>query len=421
MTANLSTQPRVAIACGGTGGHLFPGLAVAERLVQRGCAVTLLVSNKEVDRQGVEQAAGMEIVTLPAVGLTRGRVLAFARGFWSAYSLASKTFQAQTPAAALAMGGFTSAPPLLAAKRLGARTFLHESNTIPGRANRWLSRVVDRAFIGFPSAANRLHLANISLTGTPVRPQFQARAARPCREALGLEPERPTVLIVGGSQGASGLNDLVLRALPGLAKVVPAWQWIHLTGPADTDRVRKAYDALRLKAVVQSFCSGMELALGAATVAVSRAGASSLAELAAMRVPPVLVPYPAATDDHQFHNARAFEQTGAARLLPQGQTKPEQLGDVLLNLMRDPAGREQMQAALEQWHHPRAAADIAEAILSAVAFSNPSAASFQGKTQVGTKPASHNDSAERKDKTASPGHSATRSKRGPVPCLEARP
>jgi UDP-N-acetylglucosamine--N-acetylmuramyl-(pentapeptide) pyrophosphoryl-undecaprenol N-acetylglucosamine transferase len=366
MTSPLQPPARVAIACGGTGGHLFPGLAVAGQLVRRGCAVTLLISPKEVDQQAVKSVSGMEIVTLPAVGFTRGHRIAFLRGFAQSYCAAKRAFEPHPPRAALAMGGFTSAPPLLAAKRLGARTFLHESNTIPGRANRWLSWLVNGAFIGFPSAAGRLRSRQVTVTGTPVRPQFQPREAGACRAALGLDPARPVVLVMGGSQGASGINEMVMRALPSLARLGPQWQWFHLTGPADAEKVRQAYAALGLQAVVHPFFAGMELAMGAATAAVSRAGASSLAELAALRLPAVLVPYPAAMDNHQFYNARAFEETGAARLLEQKGATPEIFARLILELAGNPAGREQMQAALAKWHAPRAAEEIAEAMLRAL-------------------------------------------------------
>jgi UDP-N-acetylglucosamine--N-acetylmuramyl-(pentapeptide) pyrophosphoryl-undecaprenol N-acetylglucosamine transferase len=367
MTRFSQSTIRVAIACGGTGGHLFPGLAVAERLVGRGCAVTLVISPKEVDQQAVKQAGDIEVITLPAVGLTRGRALAFARGFGRSYRTAKIAFRDWPPQAALAMGGFTSAPPILAAKRLGARTFLHESNTIPGRANRWLSWAVQGAFVGFPSAAKRLHNRRVSVTGTPVRPQFTPRDAAACRAELGLDPAQPMALVMGGSQGASGINELVLQALPSLARQTPRWQWFHLTGPTDIEKVRQAYAALRLKAVVYPFFAAMELALGAATAAVSRAGASSLAELAAMGVPAVLVPYPAATDNHQFYNARAFEETGAARLLEQKGATAESLVKTLSELVEDQSVRERMRQALAQWHAPRAAEDIAEAILAELA------------------------------------------------------
>jgi UDP-N-acetylglucosamine--N-acetylmuramyl-(pentapeptide) pyrophosphoryl-undecaprenol N-acetylglucosamine transferase len=171
---------------------------------------------------------------------------------------------------------------------------------------------------------------------------------------------------MGGSQGARGINELVLQSLPMLASRAPEVQWLHLTGPGDTEKVTRAYAASKLKAVVRPFIAEMQLALGAATVAISRAGASSLAELAAMHLPAVLVPYPAATDNHQFQNARAFEATGAARLLEQKIATPDMLAQLLSDLLEKPAVYEQMQNALVQWDAPHAAEQIAEAMLAAV-------------------------------------------------------
>ena len=356
----------VAIACGGTGGHLFPGLAVAEKLRERGCHVTLLVSPKDVDQQAVKGVQGMSVVTLLAVAFQQGSRLAFFRGCARSYRAARIHFHARRPDAALGMGGFTSAPPLLAAKRCGAATFLHESNAVPGRANRWLAWVVDRAFVGFPSAAAQLHGRNAVVTGTPVRPQFEAGFAAPNRLALGLHPDRPVVLVVGGSQGATGLNDAVLAALPLFAKLEPETQWMHLTGPRDVERVRAAYTTAGLPAIVLPFFEAMDVALAAASVVITRAGASALAEIAAMRVPAVLVPFPAAADNHQWHNARCFEETGAARLLDQRLATPEALTRVVRELLNAATG-ERLRAALVRWQAPRAAMDVAEVILKTVA------------------------------------------------------
>lgn len=361
--------PRIALACGGTGGHLFPGLAVAGQLARRGCDVILLISAKEVDQQGIRQAPEFEVHTLPAVGLTRGRAWAFFSTFAKSYRASRALFRPRPPQAALAMGGFTSAPPLLAARRCGARTFLHESNAIPGRANRWLSWIITRAFVGFPQAAARLHTKNVMVTGTPVRPQFQPLDAAACRQALGLAPERRVVLVMGGSQGAAGINELVARALPGLASRVPQWQWIHLAGAGDAAELSKTYSRLGFKALVVPFLDRMELAMGAADAAVSRAGASSLAELAAMRLPAVLIPYPSATDNHQFHNARAFEQSGAARLLDQSQATPEALIGLLDQLMDQSDTSGSLRAALAAWHAPQAAERVTEMILDEIAAS----------------------------------------------------
>lgn len=356
----------VAIACGGTGGHLFPGLAVAEQLKRRGCGVTLLISPKEVDQQGVKSAQGMEIVTLPAVALQRGSRFGFFIGFLKSFRSARKHFTANPPAAVLAMGGFTSAPPVLAGRLSGAKTFLHDSNTIPGRANRWLARFVDQAFVGFPQAATRLRAKRTTTTGTPVRSEFHPQDIAACRSSFGFDSARPVMLVMGGSQGASGINDLVLSALPQLAQRGPQWQWLHLSGPADVEKVRAAYAAHGLQAVVRPFMLEMDKALGAATAVLSRAGASSLGEFAAMRLPAILVPFPHAADDHQLHNARAFSATGAAHLFEQKSADAEKLVQWVADLIENAASREKMQSALGQWHTPEAAERIAEIILAAV-------------------------------------------------------
>ncbi len=371
------TKPYIAIACGGTGGHLFPGLAVAEQLVQRGCAVTLLISPKEVDQQGVRNARDVAVVTLPAVALQGGNYLGFLRGFWRSWRAARKMFKRRPPHAALAMGGFTSAPPVLAARGLGAKTYLHESNSIPGRANRWLARFVDQAFVGFPSAIERLRVREATVTGTPVRAEFRPGDPAACRAALGLDPARPVVLVTGGSQGASGLNEIILSALPNLASRVPHWQWLHLTGPNDADKVKASYARLGTPAVVHPFLAEMHLALGAASAVVSRAGASSLAELAAMRLPSLLVPFPFAADNHQLHNARAFVATGAAALLEQKDATADIVADRLCDLVENTERRDKMQAALVQWHAPKAAEQIAEHILKTIAAPIDAAAGRQ--------------------------------------------
>jgi len=365
MTHPATQTPYVAIACGGTGGHLFPGLAIAHQLKQRGCDVALLISPKDVDQQAVKSAPGTDIFKLPAVALQNGNYLDFAASFVKSFFASRKIFNRRWPVAVLAMGGFTSAPPVFAAKDSGIKTFLHESNTIPGRANRILSRFVDEAFVGFPEAGKRLKTRRIIATGTPVRPQFQPQDAAKCRSALGLDPDLPAILVVGGSQGAHGLNEMILSALPLLAE--KNWQWLHLTGAKDFDKVKAAYAERGVKAVVKPFLVEMDLALGAATAAVSRSGASSLAEIAAMQLPSLLVPFPDAVDNHQFFNGSAFEKTGAAKLLEQRKATPGLVAEILNELVEDEVARSEIQNALAQWHEPRAAEQIAEAILQAVA------------------------------------------------------
>jgi UDP-N-acetylglucosamine--N-acetylmuramyl-(pentapeptide) pyrophosphoryl-undecaprenol N-acetylglucosamine transferase len=351
------------IACGGTGGHLFPGLAVAEELRQCGCRVTLMVSPKDVDQQAIASISGMEIVTLPAVGLNRGGWIRFIAGFCKSYNQSRRLFARQRPNVVLAMGGFISAPPVAAGKRCGAKTFLHESNSIPGRANRWLARWVDGAFVYFSTAAPQLRAKRVEVSGMPVRPQFlRPLTAVEARISLKLNPDAPLLLVMGGSQGAAKINDLALAAIPALRQAVPDLQFMHLTGARDLEKVRAGYQAHNIPALVHSFFDDMGTALAAADVAVSRAGASSLAELAARQLPSVLIPYPTAADNHQHFNARAFVQSGAARMLQQETATPEQIANEILDLLRD-KNRSVIRQALSAWHSPKAAAQIAEKIL----------------------------------------------------------
>jgi UDP-N-acetylglucosamine--N-acetylmuramyl-(pentapeptide) pyrophosphoryl-undecaprenol N-acetylglucosamine transferase len=347
----------VAIACGGTGGHLYPGLAVAERLWEAGARVTLVVSKKEVDQQALRGDTRFEVLTLPAVGFSMGRFLSFASACWKSYRVARQAFRISKPSAILSMGGFTSVPPAWAVRRAGGRVMLHEANAIPGRANRWLARGAGKGFVFFPEAGSRLPMPmrHVEQVGMPVRSQFQEIDPGSCRLALGLRPDRRVLLVMGGSQGASGVNDVVLAAVPRVARSVPGLQWLHLTGPADEVKVRNRYREAGVAAVVRPFLTEMELALGAADAAVARAGASSAAELAAVGVPPFLLPFPYAADDHQTANARALERTGAALWMRQKDAYSEAFAEAVIGLLTDEAVRSRLKAGLATWH--RADAD----------------------------------------------------------------
>lgn len=378
MTPSVPACLHVAIACGGTGGHLFPGLAVAEQLRRHGVAVSVMISPKEVDQQAVRSVTGMEVVTLPAVAWQRGSRLACLRGFLQSWRSARRWCSHRRPAAVLAMGGFTAVAPVLAGRGRGGKTFLHESNTVPGKANRWLASRADETFVGFPEAARRLNARRVAVTGTPVRAELRSGDMITSRMELGLQPDRPVVLVMGGSQGASRINHLVMAALPHLTGAHRDWQWLHLAGARDVDMVRAAYATSGVTAVVHPFLHRMNLALHAATVCVSRAGAASLAELAAVRLPAILIPLPEAADNHQWHNARAYAESGAALLLEQHLATAGNLLRLLQDLTGTAATVGTMRAALAKWDHPGAAENIAGRILRAlgqpVAAGNPPAA-----------------------------------------------
>lgn len=359
--------PYVAIACGGTGGHLFPGIAVGDALMMMGADVALIVSEKEVDQHAVKSARGMEVLAAPAVASTASKI-SFARGLLSSIQHSRAFFKKRRPDAVLAMGGFTSAGPIVAGRLAGAPVFLHEANSIPGRANRWLAPLAREVFVAFEGAAERLKNRRVNTVGMPVRPELLGEAdAGAARMALGLDPDGDVLLIMGGSQGASAINEAALASAAALAKARTGLQFIHLTGTKDFESCKAAWAKTGARAVVFPFLTEMELALNAATVAISRAGASSLAEFAALKLPAILVPYPAAADDHQLFNARAFAGTGAARIILQRDLCSEHLVAVVLEMIENEARRERIVAALAKWHAPDCARQIAAKILGEAA------------------------------------------------------
>lgn len=362
MTTAGQHRARIAIACGGTGGHFFPGIAVAENFRLQGCDVLLFVSTKQVDQEALKSVPHLRAISLPAAALTRARTLGSVVGFLKSLSVARSTLRREPCDAVLAMGGFTSAPPVLVGRRNRAAIFLHESNTIPGRANQWLSSLADLCFVGFPQTANHLRKRRVVITGTPVRPQFIPGDACAARKALNLDPAVPLLLVTGGSQGASALNSLAPQAAT-LLRDMGSIQVLHLTGAHGASSVASAYQNAGIHARVLPFLDRMDLALQAATAAITRAGASSLAELAATRVPSVLIPYPSAAGNHQFHNASAFSGSGAAFLLTQSEATPRSLATALEPLLKNTTDRQKMVAALGQWHAPKAAETISDEIL----------------------------------------------------------
>ena len=370
MTMNKPLAKRVAIACGGTGGHLFPGIAVGDALVARGCEVTLLVSPKEVDQPAVKSAYGMDVEPLPVVGLS-GNLPKFTLRFFQSLGHCRKLFREQRPSVVLAMGGFTSAPPVIAGKMMGAKIFLHEANAVPGRAVKLLSPLADEVFVQFPDAMAGVSGAGVRATGMPVRATMEPVPKPDARTVLGLADDQPVLLVMGGSQGAESINQAMLDTLPRLAKSLPKLQYIHLTGNRELNPVREAYDALGLRAVVRPFLTEMEYALGAADLAVSRSGASALAEFSAMELPAILVPYPAAVDDHQRLNARTFVEMGAARCFHQKQLTSKLLLTQFRELFRKPNTLKKMSEAMRRWKADQATEEVVQRIYEVCQWENP--------------------------------------------------
>lgn len=309
----MPEKMNVLIACGGTGGHLFPGIAVAEELERRGHKVLLLVSEKKVDAESSKKYTGLTFRTVPAVAKPptfSPRMVPFLFKLWKTVRLCRKILAENKCDAVLGMGGFTSLPPVLAGKKMGLMTCVHDSNALPGKANRLTARWCRKVLVGLEAARKYFPGADVVLTGTPVRKELLTLPEKQAaREKFGLSPDGHAVLVMGGSQGAKQLNSLVVEA----AKAMPGLQFLHITGSFDYDRVaelaagREGYRTL-------AFCDDMAAAYAACDVAVSRSGASSMTELSSVSMPSILVPYPYAADDHQTANAKVFEQAGAAVL-----------------------------------------------------------------------------------------------------------
>ena len=355
---------RLAIACGGTGGHLFPGLAIAEAVRRRGHEVRFFISAKPVDKRALSGAGESENgVEIPAVGWTGlfGAV-PFLFRLIGAVRKAGEELSKFKADALLGMGGFVSAASVGAARRRGIPYFLHESNAIPGRATKLLSAGANKMFVGFEECGRHLPKAKVSVSGTPVRSRLGKVSKEEALKKLGLHPKRHLVAILGGSQGARGINEAVLRGLPALKPLANTIQILHLAGEAHADKVRHAYEHSGFHAIVLGFCDEMDAVYAAADLVVSRAGAGTLAELAACGVPSILVPVPAAVDDHQTANAHAYADRGAAEIVAEKNLEGTELGQRIARLLGDSVRQEHMRRGARQQSSPEAAEKIAEEI-----------------------------------------------------------
>jgi len=336
---------KLAIAGGGTGGHLFPGIAIAEALlrIEPSAEVLFIGTSKGIEVRAVPRAGFrlelIEVGALKRVSLVeRAKTLVtLPRAVWQAGALLRR-FGAR---AVLGVGGYASGPALLAARALGIPAAVCEQNSVPGMTNRALGRIVTDVFGSFESAREAFPSARYSVVGNPVRAAFVDAARRGGPSAV----EVGRVFVFGGSQGARPLNQTVPAAIAALRDRGVSVRVQHQTGAADERAVADAYRDRGIEAEVTPFIDDMMAAYRRADVVICRAGATSCAELTALGVPAVLVPFPQAADDHQTKNARELADAGAAILLPQSELTPERLADVVAGVVGDRARRAEMARA----------------------------------------------------------------------------
>jgi len=330
----------IVIAAGGTGGHFFPAEALAAELLARGHAVVLMTDA----RSGVLKSpvfAGRDFYVLPGAGIAgRGlfraarAVLALAAGTWQARTLLARL----NAAAVVGFGGYPSVAPVLGARMLRKRPkiVLHEQNAVLGRANRFLARFADVLALGFAGTSLLPRGTETLFTGNPVRPAIAALAGKP---AAASADGRIGLLVLGGSLGARVFSDIVPAAVAALPQALRARLHIgQQCRPEDVLRVQDSYAGSGIDAELAPFFSDMAQKYAGADLVISRAGASTCAELAVVARPAILVPLPGAIDDHQTANARALAEAGAACVIAQPAFTVSRLTDVLAEKLSDPTG-----------------------------------------------------------------------------------
>jgi UDP-N-acetylglucosamine--N-acetylmuramyl-(pentapeptide) pyrophosphoryl-undecaprenol N-acetylglucosamine transferase len=357
----------IIIASGGTGGHLYPTIAIADEIkVQDPTARVIFVGTadrieaKEVPRAGYEFRA----ISIEAPRKSIGSMVKFPFKMVKAIIDCISIINETKACGFLGGGAYLSVPVGIAAWIRNLRVGLLEINSIGGSANKLLSRFAKRIFLAYPESKRDFANASdrVQISGTPVRHNLGAELnAAEARQAFGLDPARPTILVFGGSLGAKAINEAMLEAAPALSD--QGYNIIWQTGKsANIGELSVKIGRQNVK--ISEYIFEMDKAYTAADLVVSRAGASTLAELSQIGKPAILVPYPFAADNHQEHNARAYEEQGAATVLRDQELKQKLLPEIM-RLMRDASTRDRMATAMKQRENKRAARTVAEWLLNA--------------------------------------------------------
>jgi len=344
---------RALLAGGGTGGHVIPALAIAHELRARFAAEVAFVGTERGIESRLVPPAGFAL-KLIEVGALKNVSLATRLRTLAALPLAVvrswQLLQEFQPHVVIGVGGYASGPAMLAASLSSIPTVAFEPNFIPGLANRAVAPLVTIAVVHFEETGD--YFRRFVVTGVPVRQAFFSLPPRPAGNPL-------TLLVFGGSQGATAINKVVIDSLPELAGRVPGLHVIHQTGERDYDSAQAAYLRAPVAAEVAPFIDEMPAAFARADLIVCRSGASTVAEVTAAGKPAIFVPFPRAADDHQRRNAEALAARGAALLIPESELTRDRLVAAVAGLLNDPAARRRMSAAAQAMAHSGAAATIA--------------------------------------------------------------
>ncbi len=358
------------IAGGGTGGHLFPGIAIAEEFLGRDPANRVLFIGTE---RGLEKKVlgelGFPLRTLKVEGIKgRGpvRILASLLKIPGSLIASVRIIRAFQPAVVVGVGGYASGPAVLAARLMGLKTAIAEQNAFPGLTNRILGRFADRIFVTFSASARWFPAARTRVTGNPIRAAFLAEKPQGKRD----DP-RFTLLIFGGSQGAHTINRIVMDALDGLGELKDQIRFIHQTGEQDRKMVDEGYRKRGFSAEVTPFILDMAATYRTADLLLCRAGATSIAEITACGKAAILIPFPFAVNDHQTQNAEILVRAGAAEMIPERELDGPRLATAIERLCRHPAELQKMEKASASLGNVCAAATIIGACMELIEDNQP--------------------------------------------------
>jgi UDP-N-acetylglucosamine--N-acetylmuramyl-(pentapeptide) pyrophosphoryl-undecaprenol N-acetylglucosamine transferase len=355
---------RCVIAGGGTGGHLFPGIAVAEAFVERekGNEVLFIGTERGIEAK-VLPGGKFPLKMIRAMPIKGRSLTGKLRAFWNlpkAVSEAASILRGFRPQIVLGVGGYASGPALVAAYLLGTKRAIHEQNVIPGMTNRVLRWLTQRIFVSFEETRRYFPKEKTVVTGNPVRQEIAASLLEGRKNQTGGKGDRFTLLIFGGSAGAHRINEAMIESLDHLREVKASLRVIHQTGGEDVDLVSRRYQEKGFDALVRPFFEDMAANYRLADLIICRAGATTIAELAVGGKPAILVPYPYAAHGHQLINAQNLSETGAAKMIRDEQLNGTTLARSILQFYAHPEELESMGRAIQKVGRPRAAQEIVD-------------------------------------------------------------
>lgn len=365
----VGREVRLAICGGGTGGHIFPGVAILGAFRRLASVECLWIgTGRDVERQilnGIETGY-RELRVSPFYGVGASKVI---RAIWSLPASileAKKVLKGFSPDIVLGIGGYVAGPVMAAAKWLRVPTVIHEQNVVPGLTNRWGARCATRIFVSFGGSVAWLPKHKTMVVGNPVRDEFLNVGQRSAAQGADHVTRPRHLLVVGGSQGARAINRLVSSALTILSGSGQAIRVVHQTGPMDREYIKRIYHEAGIDAEVHGFIGDMAERYAWADLVISRAGAGTCAELAVTGTPSILIPYPHAASGHQEANAKELESAGASITLLESEVGPERLASTIETLLKNGDTLARMSECARSIARPNAAREIAEEMLKII-------------------------------------------------------